>query len=95
MNGASPRKNDADLRAGARRGAAVQAEDLLQHIRLRWLILGVMLAGIVAFTAVGIVDHRAVKGALMGSIIVAINGLTWLLIVRHNRVRLRCNGYRW
>jgi membrane protein YdbS with pleckstrin-like domain len=64
-------------------------------LQLRWLVLGITLAGMISFMAVAAFDHSAARVALAGSIVVAFNGVTWLLICRQYRFRLRRHGFRW
>jgi hypothetical protein len=67
----------------------------LQRVRLRWLICGITAAMMLCFMAIALLDHRVAAVALAGAVVVALNGLTWLLILRRTRARLRRHGYRW
>ena len=67
----------------------------LQRLQLRWLTLGITLVAMACFMCVAGVDHRAARVALAGSIVVAFNGVTWLLLLRRYRARLRRHGFRW
>jgi hypothetical protein len=67
----------------------------LQRLQLRWFALGITLVAITCFMLVAAFDHRAARVALAGSVVVAFNGVTWLLILRRYRARLRRHGFRW
>jgi len=67
----------------------------LQRVRLRWLTLGITLSTMLLFVALAALHQRAAPIALAGAMLVGAKGAAWLLILRHYRVRLRRNGYRW
>ena len=65
------------------------------RLRLRWLVAGLTLAGVLAFVALAVADRRAAPLALAGAVFVAAKGLGWLIVLRRNRARLRRHGLRW
>ncbi len=75
--------------------SAASFQDVLQRIRLRLLVVLITVAMMLCFVAVALLNHRAAPIALAGSILVAINGIIWLLVLQRSRARLRRHGYRW
>ncbi len=67
----------------------------LARLRLRWLVLALTLAGVLAFVALALADRRVAPLALAGALFIALKGLGWLLYLRRSRARLRRNGLRW
>lgn len=64
-------------------------------LRLRWLVAGIMLAGVLAFVVLALADRRAAPLALAGALLVALKGLGWLIYLRRSRAKLRRHGLRW
>ncbi len=64
-------------------------------LRLRWLVLALTLAGVLAFVALALADRRAAPLALAGALFIALKGFGWLLYLRRSRARLRRYGLRW
>ncbi len=67
----------------------------MQRLRLRWLVCSITAVMMLCFMGMALFDHRVAVVALAGSLVVAGNGLTWLLVLRKARLRLRRHGYRW
>ncbi len=66
-----------------------------KRLRLRWLVAGPTLAGVLAFAALAAADRRAAPIALAGALLVGAKGLGWLIYLRRSRARLRRHGLRW
>lgn len=75
--------------------AVTQVTALPAWLRLRWLVCGVTIGGVIAFVGLAAIDRPAAPLALCGALLVAAKGAGWLLVLRRNRKRLRRAGFRW
>jgi hypothetical protein len=75
-------------------GGALDA-GLLGRLRLRYLTVAISAAGAAPFLLLAAVHPRAASVALAGAALVLAHGLFWLVVLRHNRLRLRRHGLRW
>ena len=64
-------------------------------IRLRYLVAGLTLAGMLPFLVLALVHPIAARVALVGALLIAAHGLFWLLVLRRHRARLYKHGFRW
>lgn len=64
-------------------------------VRLRHLVAGLTLAGMLPFFVLALVHPAAARVALAGALLIAAHGLFWLLVLCRYRARLRRHGFRW